>query len=375
MPLQGNLEDMNLANLVQIMCQEMRSARIAVTNSHRSGEIYLSDGQIVHASVGTLSGREALYELLSWDHGTFVFDGDVHAHEKTISAGWNELILGAMMQAAERAAEPVIPKPEQPRREPNPVYRELEEETWRLMRLAQSNQVRFVAMDPVAFWTNCDETRGLLTPWHQRQIDLAAPAAQSTWIVPMLQRIGYEGDYAFNLTRAKERLNFHDPAREIDVNVFLDAFQMYHRLDLRAVLSGGDAILPVTQVVLARLQIVEISNSDLAELCALFIDHDLGTGHERVEIDATQIAQLCAEDWGWYKTATLNLDRLGAYAEKHLEPANQEKILRRIYNLRNNIEVRPKSLRWLTRAGLGESVRWYEIPERPSRDCDLGRES
>jgi predicted regulator of Ras-like GTPase activity (Roadblock/LC7/MglB family) len=104
MPLSGNLKEMSLANLIQVNCQEMRSARIVVTHGNQNGEVYLSDGQVIHSTLGNLIGREAVYEMLSWEDGTFVFDRDVHVSDKTITTHWNELILEGMMQATERAA-------------------------------------------------------------------------------------------------------------------------------------------------------------------------------------------------------------------------------------------------------------------------------
>ncbi len=104
MPLLGSLQEMSLANLIQVNCQEMRSARLALTHLDQTGEVFLSDGQVVHATLGSQSGKDALYEMLSWDDGKFVFERDVHTSDKTITTHWNELILEGMMQAAERAA-------------------------------------------------------------------------------------------------------------------------------------------------------------------------------------------------------------------------------------------------------------------------------
>lgn len=72
MPLQGDLQEMSLANLIQVNCQEMRSARLVLTRVDQSGEIYFSDGQVVHATLGELYGTVAVYAMLQWDTGTFL---------------------------------------------------------------------------------------------------------------------------------------------------------------------------------------------------------------------------------------------------------------------------------------------------------------
>lgn len=99
MPLQGNLQEMSLANLIRVNCQEMRSARLVLTRADQSGEIYFSDGQVVHATLGEQRGETAVYALLQWDDGTFVLERDVASPEKTISLPWDTLLLEGMKRA------------------------------------------------------------------------------------------------------------------------------------------------------------------------------------------------------------------------------------------------------------------------------------
>ncbi len=101
MPLQGNLKEMSLANLIQVNCQEMRSARLTLSRRGQSGQVYFSDGQVAHASTGPHRGENALYELLTWDDGTFTLDTDVHAPEHTIQTPWSDLLLEGMKRLAE----------------------------------------------------------------------------------------------------------------------------------------------------------------------------------------------------------------------------------------------------------------------------------
>ena len=104
MPLQGSLREMSLANLITVNCQEMRSARLTLTSRGQEGEIFLSDGQVVHATLGTHVGEEAVYTMISWDEGTFVLDLDRVPPSKSITMNWEELLLQGMMQAPLRQA-------------------------------------------------------------------------------------------------------------------------------------------------------------------------------------------------------------------------------------------------------------------------------
>ncbi len=102
MPLQGNLKEMSLANLIQVNCQEMRSARLTLTRQGQKGEVFLSDGQVIHATLGAHAGEQAVCEMLMWEDGSFVLDLDILAPEKSIEIGWQELLLKGMMQLPER---------------------------------------------------------------------------------------------------------------------------------------------------------------------------------------------------------------------------------------------------------------------------------
>ena len=107
---------------------------------------------------------------------------------------------------------------------------------------------------------------------------------------------------------------------------------------------------------------VEWSDGALREICALLFECDLSVGNEKGKIDASQITRLCAEDWGWFKTVSINLERVTALAPTWLGPEDRTVVVERAQRLRQSIVNAPKSLRWQTRARLGESVRWYETP-------------
>lgn len=101
MPLQGRLKEMSLTNLIQVSCQEMRAAHLTIAHKGQTGEIYFSDGQVVHAAAGSRIGEEAIYEMLAWDDGTFTLEKDVYAPDKSVHTNWPELLLEGMKRAAE----------------------------------------------------------------------------------------------------------------------------------------------------------------------------------------------------------------------------------------------------------------------------------
>jgi uncharacterized protein DUF4388 len=69
-----------------------------VTSEGRSGLLYISDGRIVHAAAGRISGEPAIREMLSWGKGTFArfdaFEGAWPMFE-TITASTQSVLLRA----------------------------------------------------------------------------------------------------------------------------------------------------------------------------------------------------------------------------------------------------------------------------------------
>ena len=104
MPLQGNLKEMSLANLIQVNCQERRSARLTLSLGNQTGQVFLADGQVVHAVLGDHVGEEAVYDMLAWESGTFSLDLDQPHPDVTIRTAWQPLLLEGMKQLPIRQA-------------------------------------------------------------------------------------------------------------------------------------------------------------------------------------------------------------------------------------------------------------------------------
>jgi predicted regulator of Ras-like GTPase activity (Roadblock/LC7/MglB family) len=253
---------------------------------------------------------------------------------------------------------------------PSPLLAELMQEAQRLIEAGKS-QVTLVAMDPVALWECCPETRHLIAQPQKRYLDFLAASAQGTALVRFFEQMGYQANQRFNSIHGNRRLHFHHPLRALSINVFLDAFEMYHRLDLKTELAQKGTSVSETALVLIRLQQVEMDPAGLSDLCALFLEHDLSLSHKKGKLDSARITQLCADDWGWYKTVTTNLERLIGYAEDALSSPERDKVMERARILLTSLQAAPKSLRWQTRASLGETIRWYETPLRV--DTFVGR--
>ena len=243
-----------------------------------------------------------------------------------------------------------------------PVLVELEQEIHRIVEDARHYRLRLRAMNQAATWLVCPNYRRLLMPMEKKQIDLGGFLNESDSTEILLGQLGYTIDRHAGAVFGNRRLVFVDAKRDTSVDVFLDNYQMYHRLDLIPFLTQEELLLPITALLLARLQFFDMSESLVRELCALMLQHDLSVGAEKGKIDAAYITRLCADDWGWFKTISINLDRLMTFAGNHLAAADRALAAERAQRLKRSMDGAPKSLRWQTRAALGESAKWYETP-------------
>lgn len=108
MALKGNLTDMNVSDLIQVQCNAGERAALVVQHDDREGTIYFDAGAVIHAACGSLQGEKAVYELLTWETGTFEVVPDLRPALITITGPWSALIMEGLRRYDERqAAQPV----------------------------------------------------------------------------------------------------------------------------------------------------------------------------------------------------------------------------------------------------------------------------
>jgi DNA-binding response OmpR family regulator/predicted regulator of Ras-like GTPase activity (Roadblock/LC7/MglB family) len=102
--VRGNLRTMSLPSIFQINCTERNNARLSIKHGRHKGNIYFADGEVVHATLGSEVGEEAVYRLLSWKDADFELEMDILAPERTVTTGWSGLLLEGMRRIDEESA-------------------------------------------------------------------------------------------------------------------------------------------------------------------------------------------------------------------------------------------------------------------------------
>ncbi|HKZ55207.1 MAG TPA: hypothetical protein VJ123_06985 [Anaerolineales bacterium] len=198
-------------------------------------------------------------------------------------------------------------------------------------------------------------------------LDFLSAERRSDRVEPVLVELGYEPNKSFNLYNGDRRLLFSDSRHARQVDVFLGRFVMCHTIPLLERLTSEPITLPLAELLLTKLQIVEMNDKDVRDVCALVLDHPLGSFDEET-VNVGRVQQLCADDWGLWKTVTLSLAKVGEGAARlDLEPWARNTIVERLQALGSALVETPKSLRWKMRAKIGEKVPWFELPEEVRR--------
>jgi hypothetical protein len=102
MSLSGSLTSINLADIIQLVSNSKQTGRFVLTrNTGQKGAIYLKGGEIVHAEVEEFKGEDAMFTLISWSEGEFVFEEGTFETRTSIQRP----ITSLLMEAARRIDE------------------------------------------------------------------------------------------------------------------------------------------------------------------------------------------------------------------------------------------------------------------------------
>ncbi|HEY1369366.1 MAG TPA: hypothetical protein VGF23_19740 [Gaiellaceae bacterium] len=193
-----------------------------------------------------------------------------------------------------------------------------------------------------------------------KDLDLVAAKGASRDAGRLLQAAGYEPHVSFNALNSKERLLFFDEANGRQVDVFIGAFRMCHAIPLDGRIEVDRTSIPLAELLLTKLQVIELNEKDVRDALALLWCHPVGQA-DGEELNGARVAQLCADDWGLWRTITANLETCAAHVDRY--EVDGSTIGARVAELRERIEAEPKSRGWRLRAKIGERKRWYEVPE------------
>ncbi len=191
-------------------------------------------------------------------------------------------------------------------------------------------------------------------------IDLIIPASDRRPFRAVVEELGWEENRDLLVAMEGRRYQYMVPEEGLHIDVFVDVLEFCHLIDLRERLRLDTPTIPLSDLVLEKLQIVEINEKDLKDLAILFLEHDVGADGREV-IDLEYVAGLLARDWGFCYTVGRNVERLRSFilGAPALSGEEREVIGRRLAEFVTRVDAEPKSRRWRLRAKVGTRMQWY----------------
>lgn len=168
--------------------------------------------------------------------------------------------------------------------------------------------------------------------------------------------------------KMSKRLIFYDDAHGIHSDVFLDEMKFCHVVNFRGRLEVDYPTVPLTDMLLTKLQIVKINEKDIIDCIVLLREHEVGP-QDKEMVNENYIATLFAQDWGFWRTATENLEKIKAFAQTYakLTDADRKDVSSKVEKLRSRIDAEPKPTKWKLRDKVGDKKQWYEDVEEVVR--------
>ena len=99
----GTLRNIQLTDIIQMCCLAGTSICVRVSQDQNQGNIYIQDGDIVHAECGNISGVKAFFTILGWPSGQFETLDASKIPSRTIKEPYQFLLMEAARMADELA--------------------------------------------------------------------------------------------------------------------------------------------------------------------------------------------------------------------------------------------------------------------------------
>src|SRR5450755_793012 len=219
-----------------------------------------------------------------------------------------------------------------------------------------------------------------------KDIDFVVPQRHRKGMRRFLEARGYVIDRDLLIAMEGRRYSFTHPGHGTEVDVFVERLEFCHTIEVSDRLDAHPVTIGLEELLLQKVQIVEMTTTDMIDSGALLATHDVsGAGAEtstvagdearagaaegsaasgcHEAIDGGRIARLLARDWGFHHTATRNLRRVrdgAGDAATDFGPDLNALVRARAGQLLDAIDAEPKNARWRMRDRIGERKQWWQ---------------
>jgi hypothetical protein len=250
---------------------------------------------------------------------------------------------------------------------------EFVDEALTLVRDADAQGIQLRILGSIAYRLQCPNYLHLFQDMKRvlTDVDFGAEKKQNRAIRDFFKARGYVPDEGVYVASEGSRHIYLHKDTKLNVDVFADELNFCHKVPFKGRLQIDSPTICTTDLLLEKMQIVEINLKDFKDTIVLMLEHPLS--HRQAgnkSIDTEYIVELMRQDWGFYYTFTRNLKRVPEYLHHvpSLRDSDAELIRSRITDLLRTIGAAPKTLGWKMRAAIGTRRKWYqEVSEKAAQ--------
>jgi len=238
-----------------------------------------------------------------------------------------------------------------------------ENELKRILKASEDAGILLRVIGSLAFQMHCPQNGHLQAAMGRAytDIDFAAYRRQVKPIQDMMAKMGYTENREVFIVSEGERAIYDKPEAGLHVDVFYEKLDFCHAIYWKDRLETDSPTIPLAELLLEKMQIVQINEKDVIDTIMLLLEHPLGD-IDKETINIKRVAELCAADWGLWRTLTMNLSKVRTLAQgyEQLKPDQKATIETQVKSALARIETEPKALAWRLRARVGDRVKWYK---------------
>lgn len=197
-------------------------------------------------------------------------------------------------------------------------------------------------------------------------VDFATYYKSREGVKRVLGSLGYSKRPSTMSTSASQRQIYFHPKGWFYVDVFWDKLKAAnHPISFRGRLEIDPMSIPLSDLLLEKLQIVPFSRKDLLDTLLLLKAHVIAEKEEPETISTDRLAGVLSRDWGFWYTVTTNLQRIKEYSKDMpiLSPEESAELITKLERILLATSSVSKSLGWRLRALLGTRKKWYNPVE------------
>ena len=236
-------------------------------------------------------------------------------------------------------------------------------EMYRLIEAAEAKKIQIRSIGGLAVNVHNKKNHPLFIREYG-DLDFVVAGKQRREFEAFMPTVGYSPHKQFNVLNGDQRQIYYHNESEMKIDIFVGDFEMCHKIPLETRLIADPFTIPLAELFLSKIQIIDLNQKDAMDIASLLLNVETGN-HDKETINLQILADLCTQDWGLYKTTSINLEKVQEAVNKTtLTNEEKELISKRIQEILKTFADMPKPLAWTLRDRVGTRVKWYiEVEE------------